>query len=1132
MNINHLIKYIFAGAVVLSIIAWLIYESIEKTGINQETIHIAVVGHMGEEGKSFVQGVQLYLDIINKGGGVDGKNVVLDDYDDQNKPTLAKEQALKIVQENRALAVIGHYYSNCSMEGGKIYKKYGIPAITPAATSVAVTEDNEWYFRTVFNDNLQGRFIANYLKKVLRQNSIIVINEDQTYGSYLANVFVETAHNLDLKIAGHYQFEVNNQNLDAELANVVAEIKTKKADSFIFIAAQAKEGAKIIKLLKDQDIKNKMIVPAALASKTFQESFKGDSKEKLNPGFYTDGIYITTPLIFDTANEKAQQFKKEYERKYGEGNDIRAPFAYDTAMVILEAIKNADIGGTSQTLREDRKKIRDQLAKFNNISDAIEGTTGFNYFDKNGDAQKPVAMGVFKNENIISALVQLQSVRNTGEIPDLEQAHKDERILLIDDMYMYKTNVVYVGTEINEISDLDIKDLTYTLDFFIWFRYRGDIEPQDIEFLNAVEPIKLPAPVKVETMNDMTRHLYRIKNRFKVDFLARHTFRQHVLGINLRHRDLTRNNLIYVTDVVGMGSVSSDDLVSKLKKEQILNPNTGWQVSQVLFFQDILRENSLGSLKYLNVQSGKIDYSQFNVGLFIEHHELTLRRTISLKWADQLLALSGLAVILLIVAFKHHRFKHFPKTILLFQTACTFLLLLSSEVVILNAIADQAKTLSLEPFVKTFDTLWWLIAAFLLHSAAELFLWTPLEEKSGRNVPRIARRFVAFTIYLMAFFAVIAFVFDQRLTSLLATSGVIAMIIGLAIQINISNIFSGIAINVEHPFRVGDWVKIGEFEEGKVVDVTWRSTRIVTRMGCVLSIPNSMASESAIHNFDYPDSTYWLRFIVHVHPAHSPERVQKIIRDAVLSAEAVVKKHSPYIVFRGISDWAADYLCYFAVEDYTWRLLHEESVWKRIWIHLDRAGISPAIQRQEIHLFKGVRERDEETATNPLTLLKEIDIFRPFSKEARTYLSHCIKSHRFSPDEIIVKQGDPGDSLFIIVEGVVGIKVKNKAGDSIEVARLGAGNFFGEMALLTGEERMATVISLTETYLFEITKENIANLMAEQPEVSELVSKILAQRQEMTDSQMNQKTEEPVEGDTDHLHFLKKIEKFFGLGKS
>jgi branched-chain amino acid transport system substrate-binding protein len=217
------------------------------------------------------------------------------------------------------------------------------------------------------------------------------------------------------------------------------------------------------------------------------------------------------------------------------------------------------------------------------------------------------------------------------------------------------------------------------------------------------------------------------------------------------------------------------------------------------------------------------------------------------------------------------------------------------------------------------------------------------------------------------------------------------------------------------------------------------------------------------------------------------------------------------------------------VRDYTWQLLHEECVWTRIWIHLNRAGIAPAIQRQEIHFFKGVKERGEEVATKPITLLQEIDIFRPFSQDAKEYLSAHIRRHRTSAGEVIVRQGDAGNSLFILVEGVVGVRVRSKEGEIIEVARLGSGNFFGEMALLTGEERTATVVALTDTHLYEITKENIAGLMAEQPEVSELISKVLTQRQLMTQSQMNVRHDIEIEEEALYRRLLGKIENFFGL---
>jgi len=1149
-------KPLLLSIFILTILVWLGYKNTEQSNTFNEAIYIAFVGPLSgssaSEGIALLQSVKLYLNDVNKNGGINGRQIVLDEYDDQNNPIKAKEQALEIVNQNRAVAVIGHYYSSCSLSAGDVYKQHEIPAITPGSTNVKVTQDNPWYFRTIFHDDLQGRFMANYLKKVLQYNTVTIIHHDDAYGKDLARAFKDTFQNLGAEVKYEYKFQGNDANLTWALQDIVNSLATKKDSGFIFLATYALEGVELVHLLKDKGLKNPIIVPAAFDSKTFQEGFNEYPEEKKNPGYYTNGIYITTPLIFDTANEKAQKFKEEYREIYQEEANLRTPFAYDAAMLLVNAIKNTEIKGQTQTIQDDRKTIREYLAKIDNSSEAIEGTTGYNYFNGSGDAQKTVAMGVYKNNNIISALVQLQSVRNPNEIPNLEKAIEEGRVIDIDEQYFYKTNVVYIGTKINEITDFNLENLTFTVDFYLWFRFQGNIKPQNIEFLNAFEPFELeptkptltvsadakelPPParlIKVETQDQITHRLYRIKSGFKANFLpTNYIFNQHILGFSFRHHDLTRNNLIYVTDILGMGltkqEINTEVSASKLDKTLIQSASLiDWTINKPRFFQNIIKENALGSLKYLDVLGGMVEYSQFNMGILITSNKFSIRRAISHQTADNILLVSG--IIILLLAFKHSTFRRFSKLIWVIQAVFAFLLLLSSEVVLLARLIDETNTTNINNIIRFFDILWWIIPAILLHSAIEQFLWIPLEEKSGRNIPRIGRRFVSFTIYLMTFFAILAFVYDQRLTSLLATSGVIAMIIGLAIQINISNIFSGIAINIEHPFRVGDWVQIGTFDEGKVVDITWRTTRIITRMGCILSIPNSVASESTIHNYDYPDDTYWLRFIVHVHPAHSPYRVQKIIRDAVISTEVVLKTPDPFIIFRGLSDWAADYMVYFAVRDYAWRLLHEEAVWTRIWVHLNRAGIAPAIQRQEIHLFKGVKERGEEAATKPLTLLREIDLFRPFSEEAKLYLSEHMHIHRISAGEIIVRQGDAGNSLFIIVEGVVGVRVLTPEKESIEVARLGAGNFFGEMALLTGEDRTATVIAITDSHLFEITNEELAPLMAEQTEVTEMVSKVLTQRQMMTKSQMHVQHDIQVEEDALHKRLLDKIEKFFGL---
>ncbi len=390
----------------------------------------------------------------------------------------AEKEALRIVNENQVLAVIGHWYSGCSITGGQVYKKYGIPAITPGSVNVKVTQGNEWYFRNIYNASASGQFLAYYVKKVFRLNQVTIIDDGSEYGSYLAEVFEKSALDLRMEVKNRWKFHYSDKNKEETFQSFVDKLKQDgDTAGAIMLATQAKEGIPLVKLIKDASIQNHIISGSGFSEQTFVYGFKTFPKEKANPGYYTNDIYVATPLIFDTANEKAQRFKEKYHAKYNEEPDWSAAYAYDTAMVLIKAIKQAKITGTQESLKTDRARIRDVLASFTNIHDAVEGTTGFNYFNENRDAQKPVAIGVYKNQNIVSALTQFQAMRNPNEISDLEAALQKERVLIINEKYMYRTNVVYTGIKINEISDFKPDDLTFTLDFHIWFRFAGDSNP-------------------------------------------------------------------------------------------------------------------------------------------------------------------------------------------------------------------------------------------------------------------------------------------------------------------------------------------------------------------------------------------------------------------------------------------------------------------------------------------------------------------------------------------------------------------------------------------------------------------------------------------------------------------------------
>jgi branched-chain amino acid transport system substrate-binding protein len=1168
--------------IILFFISWPLVQNYFHE--EKQPIRIAFIGPMSGKGAAagelMSKAIKLYFEEINREREKKNRRKFeLDTFDDEDKCSdKAKAEALQIVKENKAVAVIGHWYSSCSITGGEVYKKYGIPAITPGSVKKEVTEGNPWYFRNIYNASASGQFLAYYIKKVLGLNHVTIIHDNSGYGSYLATEFEKSASQLDMEIKTKWdypseEYRSKDKN-DKEKQKLLDEQKTlffKKVllpqlkentestqePGAILLAVQGIEGVPLVKLIKDADIKDHIISGSGFSEQTFKDGFDQFPKEIGNPGFYMNDIYVATPLIFDTANEMAQKFKERYIAKHKkvelekEELDWSAAYAYDTAMLLVKAIEQLDdaaekddkdelheITGNQESIQAERERIRDALTNnFNEPGVAVEGTTGFNYFDENRDAQKPVTIGVYKNKKLVSALTQFQVVRNPNEVPNLEaEIKKETRVLKIGENNYYKTNVVYTGIIINNISYIK-KNLTFLLDFNIWFRSRSDFNPQDIEFINVADKLEkdavviekieeqLKRPLKEETKNQMTYRLYRIKSYFKADFFSNdYTYKQRTLGVSFHHKSLTRNNLIYVTDVLGIGNHQS--VLEEMRNKQVLNQTTGWSIVNHRFFQDIAKKSSLGNPEYLNMQGGKVEYSQFNAIIQIKKNEFTLRGKISEQYAYYIMWICLISILLLHKL--SNKYKKFSRLIWFFESIFAFILLLSGEVLLVYKLSENIETYNIKFVIRVFDMLWWIIPAILVNLASEHFIWTPIEQRTSRNIPNIVRLFLAFIIYFFAVVGIIAFVYDQQLTSILATSGVIAMIIGLAIQINISNIFSGIAINMERPFRLRDWVKIGDFDEGEVIDITWRTTRIKTRKECILCIPNSIASESPILNFCYPDEVYWLWPTVYVHPMHHPERVNKILLDALLSSKKVLKDPAPVVLFTGINEWAASYWIAFCANNYADKHFILQDVWTRVWLHLNRAGITPAVQRQEVHFFKGVKERGGKEATKPITLLKEIDLFKPFSEEAKQNISQKIRHHRFEQGDEIVQQGDAGDSLFIIVEGVVAVQVKTNDGRIEEAARLGAGNFFGEMALLTGEERKATVIALADTYLFELTKADIKPLINDEPEVSELISKVLSRRQDAINSIQKHIKHDVKIQKTKFNELLDKINIFFG----
>jgi len=548
-------------------------------------------------------------------------------------------------------------------------------------------------------------FLANYTRKVLNQERVTIIHEDLPYGSYLANVFEAAAGDLGLQVVKRWEFRSKDPSLKSSLAKIVANLKREKDSGAIFLATHVEEGSQLVKLIKDAQLDNQIITPDSFAGGKFLETLASYPLERDRPGYYSDGIYVTTPLIFDIANEQAQLFKRAYEQRYGESPIWHAAYAYDSAKILVEALKHSGVEGSSDSLQADRQKVKNFLAGLTGINKALEGVTGINYFDKQGNSQKPVTMGVFQNQQIISASTQLHQVRNLKDIPNIQQALAQGQILKVDNRYMYKTNVVYTGIKVNQLRKLDMNNQKFEADFYLWFRFQGDFKPEDISFLNAVEPVILEDPIKQKEDGLIKYQVYHVQATFRADYLKALSFERHVLGFNFRHNTLKRNQLIYIPDVMGMEMNGENSLLQKMKKERVLEKSSTWSMEQLWFFQDEEQVHALGDPSSLGASDYAETFSRFNMGIQIKRDELNIWDLIPRQYTYPLFFLSLFLVCTLTWTEKKYSLNAWEKPLWLSLITAWVLLLSSSEVLLLNWLVARIELHSLTLIVICIEVL-------------------------------------------------------------------------------------------------------------------------------------------------------------------------------------------------------------------------------------------------------------------------------------------------------------------------------------------------------------------------------------------------------------------------------------------
>lgn len=378
------------------------------------------------------------------------------------------------------------------------------------------------------------------------------------------------------------------------------------------------------------------------------------------------------------------------------------------------------------------------------------------------------------------------------------------------------------------------------------------------------------------------------------------------------------------------------------------------------------------------------------------------------------------------------------------------------------------------------------------------------------------------------------------LGSIVATSAMITAVVAFAMQDTLGNILGGLALQLDNSVEIGDWIKIDDIT-GRVVDIRWRSTLVETRNWETVVFPNSQLMKNKFlvlgRRTDQP--VQWRRWVwFNVNLKTTPTRVINAVESAVQQAEInnVAKKPAPSCVLMEIDKGCARYALRYWLTDLAADDPTDGAVRWHIYTALERAGIKLAVEEKNVHYIKDNEKHEEVLHQRELELrvrtLRRVELFAQLTEDELRRLAERLRYAPFAKGNTIAKQGAPAQHwLFIIINGDAEVFLEAASGEKRSLNVLTKGDFFGEMSLMTGSPRVATVVAKTDVECYRLDKDAFEEILLARPTIAEEVAHVLVTRRAELDSALQNLDEAALHKEIDHRHneVLATVKRFFGL---
>lgn len=414
------------------------------------------------------------------------------------------------------------------------------------------------------------------------------------------------------------------------------------------------------------------------------------------------------------------------------------------------------------------------------------------------------------------------------------------------------------------------------------------------------------------------------------------------------------------------------------------------------------------------------------------------------------------------------------------------------------------------------------VVRFLIHLISTTFLRNAAQSEASSLIKTV----ISIVVYIVAFFIVFQSQYPNvQLAPLFTGSTILGIVVGLALQDTLGNLFAGIALQADQPFQVGDVVSIQNRGSGVVEGISWRGVKIRTFQNKLLVMSNSVMGKETIEVAPRDNLNARLVFFNTLY-SNSPSKTIHSVREAVRQVENVSQKIRPIVRVRNLGDNGLDFEIKYWLDDYSSYNDTDALIRQRIWYVFNREGIDFAYPTRTIHIEKKLQDSTEdEILDQTAERLAAISIFSPLSESELEKLSRASSVRVFAPGEAIVRRGQEGKSMFVIRRGSV--KVQIMQGVELKtINTLKENDYFGEMSLLTGEPRTATVTAIEETEVLQIRKSAMEPIFENNPELVKPIYDLIEDRRRLLNPATTEIGSAPS---AERGKVISTIRKFFGL---